>query len=246
MTKPFSFEGTKRAKAAEAGIEDLKDRVDTLILIPNQRILEIVDRNMSFWEAMKKVDDVLGNAVRSISNLITQTGLINVDFADVRSIMTNAGTALMGMGTASGEDRATEAAKQAMANPLLDLDITGAKGVLFNVIGGKDLALHEVDDAAQIIQGSIDSDANVIFGATIDPDLEDSLQITVLATGFDKTEEGASFKRTTGLSSLDSSSQTAEEIRKKDVPNLPKKNGGNDKDDEDYLETPAFLRKKQE
>ncbi len=252
VTKPFVFEGKKRVESAEQGLEDLKDKVDTLIIIPNQRILEIVDRNVTFLEAMKKVDDVLGNAVRSISNLITQTGLINVDFADVKSIMTNAGTSLMGMGSASGEDRAIEAAKNAISSPLLEMDIDGATGVLFNVIGGKDLAMHEVDEAAQVISGSVDSDANIIFGATIDPDVEDDVNITVLATGFDEEGKpiGQAKEQSIGNSMLgrpkdknDSASKS--KPTKSSIPEPQKgKKSSKDEGEDDWLETPAFLRRK--
>lgn len=244
VTKPFSFEGTKRMKTAELGIDELKDKVDTLIVIPNQRILEIIDRNVSFLDAMKKVDDVLGNAVRSISNLITQTGLINVDFADVRSIMQNAGTSLMGMGTASGEERAVEAAKSAIESPLLELSIDGATGVLFNVIGGKDLSMHEVDEAAQVISNAAIPDANIIFGATIDPDLQEEIQITVLATGFENKSGmimggGMSMHR-------DLPTRMPEvENEKPDVP-TPQVNSGEKKkrdEDDEWLDTPSFLRR---
>jgi len=243
VTKPFTFEGVKRMKTAEEGIEGLRDKVDTLIVIPNQRILEIIDRNVSFLDAMKKVDDVLGNGVRSISNLITQTGLINVDFADVRSIMQNAGTSLMGMGSATGEDRAVEAAKSAIESPLLEISIDGATGVLFNVIGGKDLSMHEVDEAAQVISNAAVPDANIIFGATIDPDLEEEIQITVLATGFENKSGmimggSGGFRRDVPVRPQMirddepdvPSAQTKPESRKKD-------------DDEDDWETPAFLRR---
>ncbi|MBD3280057.1 cell division protein FtsZ [Candidatus Dojkabacteria bacterium] len=185
VTKPFDFEGKKRMDSALKGIADLKDKVDTLIVVPNQKLIDTMERNLTFLEAMKQADDVLSHAVKSISQLITQAGLINVDFADVRSIMTDAGTALMGMGQAKGEDRAIEAAKMATSSPLLEISIQGAKGVLFNVIAGEDMALYEVDEAAKHISSVVAPDANVIFGATIDPSLKDDLQITVLATGFD-------------------------------------------------------------
>jgi len=173
VTKPFNFEGKKRNDTAIKGITELKDKVDTLIVVPNQKLLEIIDKNVSFLEAMKTCDDVLANAVKSIAHLITQAGLINVDFADVKSIMEDAGTALMGMGQATGDNRASEAAKAAIESPLLELSIDGATGVLFNVIGGGDLAMFEVDEAAGVISQSLDPDANIIFGATIDPDLKD-------------------------------------------------------------------------
>lgn len=185
VTKPFHFEMKKRMDAALKGIEELKDKVDTLIVVPNQRLLETLDKNVSFLDAMKKADDVLAQAVRSISNLITQTGLINVDFADVRSVMSDGGTALMGIGVASGEDRATLAAKMAIESPLLEVSIDGAKGVLFNVIGGKDLGMNEISAAAEVVKGKISADATFIFGANIDESHGDNLEVTVLATGFD-------------------------------------------------------------
>lgn len=191
VEKPFNFEGKKRMGTAVEGLNEIKDKVDTLIVIPNQRLLDVIEKNISFLDAMKKVDDVLALAVKSISQLITQAGMINVDFADVKSVMHNAGTALMGMGTASGEDRAVKATKEAMSSPLLEVSIDGAKGVLFNVIGGKDLSMMEVDQAAKEIEAAVDPEANVIFGATIDPELEDGIQVTVLATGFDTDESGA-------------------------------------------------------
>jgi cell division protein FtsZ len=251
VTKTFSFEGIKRSKAADLGIQNLKDKVDTLIVIPNQRVLELVDRNVSFLDAMKKVDDVLGNAVRSIANLITQTGLINVDFADVKSIMTGAGTSLMGIGMATGDNRAVDAAKQAIDSPLLELSIEGARGVLFNVIGGKNLSMHEVDEAAQVIANSADSDANVIFGATIDPDLDDEIQITVLATGFDEhadASSGSQFQEAQPTSTTKSTgTQRTQRQESPEREHTIKSNGKRDRDEDDeWLETPAFLRRKQD
>ncbi|MBP9758349.1 cell division protein FtsZ [Candidatus Dojkabacteria bacterium] len=187
VTKPFTFEGKRRMDAALRGIDELKDKVDTLIVIPNQKLLEVIERNISFLEAMKRVDDVLAQAVISISDLVNQAGMINVDFADVRSVMTNAGTALMGIGKSAGEERAREAANMAITSPLLELSIEGAKGVLFNIKGGNDLAMYEVDEAAKIIQDAVDPSANIIFGASIDPEMKDGIEITVLATGFDLT-----------------------------------------------------------
>lgn len=191
VTKPFAFEGKRRMENALQGISEFKDKVDTLIIVPNQRLLEIIDKNASFLDAMRKADDVLAQAVRSISNLITQAGMINVDFADVRSVMENAGTAIMGIGEASGEDRAEVAAKMAIESPLLEISIDGARGVLFNVMGGRDLGMMEINQAAELVKSRIDVDANFIFGATIDPALEDKIQVTVLATGFDETTRQA-------------------------------------------------------
>ncbi len=184
VTKPFHFEMKRRMDYAIKGIEELKDKVDTLIVVPNQRLLEIMDKNASFLEAMQKADDVLAQAVKSISNLITQTGLINVDFADVRSVMDDGGTALMGIGKSNGEDRATIAAMQAIESPLLEVSVDGAQGVLFNVIGGKDLGLTEINQAAEVIRDRISPEATFIFGAQIRDDVE-GVEVTVLACGFD-------------------------------------------------------------
>lgn len=186
VTKPFGFEGTKRMLVAEEGIEKLKDRVDALIVIPNQRLLEVVDKNMTLQEAFKLADSVLGQGVQGISDLITMPGLINVDFADVKMIMTSAGSALMGIGQAGGENRAATAARMAIASPLLEVSIEGAKGVLFNIVGGSDLTMNEVNEAAQIIAAAAEPDANIIFGATIRDELVDIVKISVIATGFDE------------------------------------------------------------
>lgn len=185
VTKPFEFEGRKRMSQAEEGIANLRDKVDALITIPNQKLLEIVDKKMSILDAFRVADWVLGQAVQGVSDLIVMPGLINVDFADVRTIMSDAGSALMGIGRSSGERRAEEAAKAAISSPLLELDIEGAKGILFNIIGGPDLTMHEVDQAAKIIAEAADPDANIIFGATIDDAMANQLKITVIATGFD-------------------------------------------------------------
>lgn len=186
VTKPFHFEGTRRMAQAEEGILELKGKVDTLIVIPNQRLLEIVDKKMTLLEAFRVVDSVLAQAVQGIGDLITNPGLINVDFADVRTIMTDAGSALMGIGTGVGENRAITAARTAISSPLLDMSIQGAKGVLFNVVGGPDMTMSEVDDAAKLISEAVDPDANIIFGAMIDENRVDEMQITVIATGFDE------------------------------------------------------------
>jgi cell division protein FtsZ len=188
VTKPFLFEGTRRMLAADEGIVNLKEKVDTLIVIPNQRILDVVDKKMTLLEAFRLVDSVLGQGVTGISDLITLPGLINVDFADVRTIMNNAGSALMGIGTGVGENRATTAARMAISSPLLELSIDGAKGVLFNITGGSDLTMNEVDEAAKLIAASVDADSNIIFGATIDEQMVDQVKITVIATGFDETK----------------------------------------------------------
>lgn len=184
-TKPFAFEGEKRRRNAEIAITNLREAVDTLIVIPNDRLLQTIDRQTPLLEAFKVADDVLRQGVQGISDLITVHGLINLDFADVKTVMSNAGSALMGIGRASGDDRAIKAAQQAVESPLLEVSIDGARGVLFNVIGGMDMSMHEINAAAETITAAADPDANIIFGATINPELEGEVIITVVATGFD-------------------------------------------------------------
>ena len=184
-TRPFAFEGERRRKNAEFAIENLAKYVDTLITIPNDRLLQTIDRNTPLLEAFVVADDVLRQGVQGISDLITEHGLINLDFADVKSIMSNAGSALMGIGHATGENRAVLAAQQAIESPLLEVSIDGARGVVFNVTGGTDLSMHEVNEAAEVITAAVSPDANIIFGATIKPDMKDEVSITVVATGFD-------------------------------------------------------------
>lgn len=184
-TKPFSFEGEKRRTNAERAIVQLGRHVDTLITIPNDRLLQTIDRRTPLLETFKIADDVLRQGVQGISELITEHGLINLDFADVKAIMSNAGSALMGIGRASGDDRAAQAAQQAIESPLIEVSIDGAKGVLFNVTGGYDMSMSEIQEAAEIITSAVSPDANIIFGATLKPELEDELIITVIATGFD-------------------------------------------------------------
>lgn len=186
VTKPFLFEGARRMVTAESGIEELKDNVDTLIVIPNQRILESVDKKLSLLEAFRVADSVLSQGVQGISDLITIPGLINVDFADVKAIMSSAGSALMGIGIGVGENRAQLAARQATSSPLLEISMEGARGVLFNITGGADLTMAEVDEASKIISSSADPDANIIFGATIDESIHDQIKICVIAAGFDE------------------------------------------------------------
>ncbi len=184
-TKPFAFEGEKRRRNAEIAIEKMRGSVDTLIVIPNDRLLQTIDRQTPLLEAFKVADDVLRQGVQGISDLITVHGLINLDFADVKTVMANAGSALMGIGRASGENRAIQAAQQAIESPLLEVSIDGARGILFNVIGGNDIGMHEINSAAEVITAAADPDANIIFGATINPELEGEVIITVVATGFD-------------------------------------------------------------
>jgi cell division protein FtsZ len=187
VTRPFSFEGTQRARAAEDGIQQLRDHVDTLIVIPNEKLLAIVERRTTILDAFREADNVLRQGVQGITDLITIPGLINLDFADVRTIMRDAGSALMGIGTAGGENRAAEAAKIAISSPLLEESVEGATGILLNITGGHDLGLFEVNEAAEIVQSAADANSNIIFGAVIDDSLGDEVRVTVIATGFDQT-----------------------------------------------------------
>ncbi len=186
VTKPFGFEGAQRMRIADDGLDKVEDHVDTIITIPNDRVLQIVDKKTSLLDAFSIVDDVLRQGVQGITEVITVPGLINLDYADVKSIMDGAGSALMGIGKASGDNRAIEAAKMAIASPLLDLSIDGAKGVLFTVSGGPSLSMHEVSEAAETITASAEADARIIFGAVMDETLKDDVKVTVIATGFDK------------------------------------------------------------
>lgn len=190
VTKPFAFEGIRRMQAAEEGIIALKDNVDTLIVIPNQRLMDVVDKKMTLLDAFRLADNVLGQGVQGISDLITVPGLINVDFADVKTIMMDSGSALMGIGEASGENRAATAARMAVSSPLLEVTIDGAKGILYNVIGGQDMTMSEVSDASAIIANAAAPDANIIFGATIDESMGSNIKISVIATGFDERQMG--------------------------------------------------------
>jgi len=186
VTKPFTFEGRKRASQADAGIETLKAKVDTLITIPNDRLLQVIEKHTSIVEAFRIADDVLRQGVQGISDLIAVPGLINLDFADVKTIMKETGSALMGIGSASGDNRATEAARTAISSPLLETSIEGARGVLLNITGGSSLGLFEVNEAAEIIAQAADPEANIIFGAVIDERMEEEVRVTVIATGFDQ------------------------------------------------------------
>jgi cell division protein FtsZ len=184
VTKPFSFEGRRRAEIASRGVDELRDEVDTLIVIENDRLLQVVEKRTSIVDAFTLADDVLRQGVQGITDLITIPGLVNLDFADVRTIMNEAGSALMGIGTAGGENRATEAARSAVSSPLLESSIEGATGILLNVTGGPDIGLFEVNEAAQVVTSAADQNANVIFGAVIDESLKDEVRVTVIATGF--------------------------------------------------------------
>lgn len=251
VTKPFAFEGTRRMVAAEEGVEKLKECTDTLIVIPNQRLMDVIDRKMTLIEAFKVVDSVLGQAVGGIADIITTAGLVNVDFADVKTIMKEAGTALLGIGTGVGENRAQMAARAAVSSPLLDLSIEGARGVLFNIAGGADLTMFEVDEAARIISGAADPDANVIFGAVIKDDLSDQVRITVIATGFDETrarlaqmsKPGLQRPVVQGVISEPVGQRTEEEEEKKDEPPEDQRGGPDEDVFGEKFEIPAFLRK---
>ncbi len=186
VTRPFGFEGSHRSRTAQAGIELLKEQVDTLIVIPNDRLLQIVDKKANLQDAFRVADDVLRQGIQGISELITVPGLINLDFADVRTIMSEGGAALMAVGIASGEDRAREASEMAISSQLLDVTIDGARGILFNVTGGSDMTLFEVNEAAAIIKETAHPDVNLIFGAVVDPEMDDTMRITVIATGFEQ------------------------------------------------------------
>jgi cell division protein FtsZ len=259
VTKPFTFEGTRRMVAAEEGIEQLKDKVDTLIIIPNQRILDVVDKKLSLLEAFKVADSVLTQGVQGISDLITMPGLINVDFADVRTIMQNAGSSLMGIGTGVGENRAQAAARSAIASPLLEITMEGARGVLFNVIGGPDLTMNEVDEAAKIISQAADSDANIIFGATIDETMRDQMKITVIATGFDSARQtlrefvapqpaqnyGINVGQNTNQENPQPEEpQTTQDQNQNQAPIAQTQSTPQEETDEEVWDIPAFLRQK--
>lgn len=189
VTKPFLFEGTRRMVVAEEGIEELKDKVDTLIVIPNQRLLDVIDKKVTLVEAFKMTDSVLGQGVKGISDLITTPGLINVDFADVKTVMLEAGNTLMGIGSGTGENRAQTAARNAIYSPLLEVSIDGAKGILFNITAGVDITMDEVNQVADIITANADADANIIFGTVLDEKIKDEIRVTVIATGFDEARQ---------------------------------------------------------
>jgi cell division protein FtsZ len=186
VTRPFEFEGSQRGRQAQEGIDRLREMVDTLIVIPNEKLLSIVERRTSILDAFREADNVLRQGVQGITDLITIPGLINLDFADVRAIMADAGSALMGIGSSSGENRASEAAKTAISSPLLEESVEGATGILLNITGGKDLGLFEVNEAAELIHSAADANSNIIFGAVIDDEMGDEIRVTVIATGFDR------------------------------------------------------------
>lgn len=268
VTKPFTFEGHQRSQLADDGLSQLRDRVDTLITIPNDKLLSIIDRKTSLLNAFSVVDDVLRQAVQGISDLVTIPGIVNVDFADIKAIMQDAGSALVGIGRAAGEDRATEAAKVAVNSPLLEISIDGAKGVLFNISGGSDLAMTEINEAAKVITESIDTDAKVIFGAVIDEKIKKGeIKITVIATGFDEAKIKKSETKVQDISPITSvgsipvspqpsvtinppKERTVEKPLPKEQPVIikPKTNvaiGGDEGNDgENEWDIPAFIRRK--
>jgi cell division protein FtsZ len=236
VTRPFTFEGSTRVHSADDGIQKLKEQVDTLIVIPNDRLLQIVDKRASLQEAFRVADDVLRQGIQGISELITIPGLINLDFADVRSIMSEGGAALMAVGESGGEDRAREAAEQAMSSELLDITIDGARGILFNVTGGPDLTLFEVNQAAAIIKETAHPEVNLIFGAVIDPDLKEKFRITVIATGFERTGMPRNIMERTVRRSRGPESSTAPEGKEREKEFVPRSFNTED------LDIPTFLR----
>lgn len=252
VTKPFTFEGVQRRAIAERGLERLIDKVDTIITIPNDRLLQIIDKKTSLLEAFSIVDEVLKQGVQGISEVITVPGLVNVDFADVKAIMSQAGSALMGIGTASGENRARDAAKAAIDSPLLELSINGATGVLFTISGSSDLSMYEVNEAAEVITGSCDPEAKIIFGTIIDENLGDKVKVTVIATGFKGNDDIAvkpslsqatmshpeTFAKKSEERKLKQAFEKEREDRAEEPMDIPKSKK------EEELDIPAFLRKK--
>ncbi len=259
VTKPFAFEGAQRRNIAERGLTELADKVDTIITIPNDKLLQVIDKKTTLLDAFMVVDEVLQQGVQGIAEVITIPGLINVDFADVKAVMANAGSALMGIGQATGENKAIDAAKQAINSPLLEMSIDGARGILFTITGGTGLSMSEVNEAAKIVTASADEDAKIIFGACIDPKMKDEIKITVVATGFDsqlsarkeRVSNEPAYTPTTYIAdkekadrvmmppkpkSTSLSAAQAEPAKKKDIP------GQGEEDDE--LGIPAFIRKK--
>ena len=235
VTKPFTFEGKKRLAQAERGIASLKGKVDTLVVIPNDKLLQVIDRKTSIVEAFRMADDVLRQGVQGISDLISVPGLINLDFADVRTIMLNQGMAHMGIGKASGENRAEDAAKQAIQSPLLETSIEGAKGVIINITGGSDIGLLEANTAAELVQRNADPEANIIFGTVTDETMGEEIQITVIATGFEKDEERRN--STPGYENIVADAWRKRNVSSTNSATIADTNSSND------LDIPAFLRK---
>jgi len=259
VTKPFSFEGAQRRNIAERALAELTDKVDAVITIPNDKLLQVIDKKTSLLDAFRIADEILRQGVQGIAEVITVPGLINVDFADVKSIMSNAGSALMGIGQASGENKAIEAAKMAINSPLLEMSIEGARGVLFTIVGGKELSMYEVNEAAKVITSSTDEDARIIFGAVIDERLKDEIKITVIATGFEPVSKSSSSRELSKehnpyspSSFLKANAEEKIEDRKKSkisplkaAQAEPARNKeGNEEEEDDELGIPAFIRKK--
>ncbi|TSC92100.1 MAG: cell division protein FtsZ [Candidatus Berkelbacteria bacterium Licking1014_96] len=250
VTKPFTFEGNLRRKQAEEGIAETEEMVDTLIVIPNDRLLQVIDKKTTLFDAFSVVDDVLRQGIQGISDLITLHGIINVDFADIKTIMKDAGTALMGIGRASGDNRAIEAARAAIDSPLLELSIDGAKGILFNITGSSDLSMYEIDEAAKAITEAADPSANIIFGAMVDEAMSSEVKITVIATGFDqglrkkkdKTHEARPVLGLGGLPPL--TNETDEDGFEEPVPAAVSSGLSPDSEERDDMEVPAFIRRK--
>lgn len=249
VTKPFTFEGNLRRKQSEEGIAATEDMVDTLIVIPNDRLLQVIDKKTTLFDAFSVVDDVLRQGIQGISDLITLHGIINVDFADVKTIMKDAGTALMGIGRASGDNRAIEAARAAIDSPLLELSIDGAKGILFNITGSSDLSMYEIDEAAKAITEAADPSANIIFGAMVDEAMSSEVKITVIATGFDqglrkKKDKDQEAKPVLGLGGLPPlAAESDEEGFEEPVPAAVPGFGADSNETAD-MEVPAFIRRK--
>jgi len=258
VTRPFSFEGAQRKSIAERGLEELENRVDTIITIPNDRILNIIDRKTSLLDSFKTVDEVLHQGIQGISEIITVPGLVNVDFADVKAIMADAGSALMGIGRATGEDRAKRAAKEAIDSPLLDVSIAGAKGILFTVTGGNDLTMHEVNEIAEIITASADGNAKIIFGTVIDESLKGEIKVMVIATGFESFDLSAKEVRKSNAIPYSPNSYMnkarIEQTEDKDDEDIIN-NDREDEEEDEYIEDdsdkvqndldiPAFIRRK--
>jgi cell division protein FtsZ len=238
VTRPFTFEGRKRATQAQGGIAAMKEAVDTLIVIPNDRLLEIVDKNTPMLEAFREADNVLRQGVQGISDLIAVPGLINLDFADVKTIMSNKGSALMGIGVATGENRAAEAAKKAISSPLLETSIDGAQGVLMNITGGTNLSLYEVQEAADIVASASDQDVNMIFGSVINENLKDEIVVTVIATGFNESETNPTKPVRPSISVPKPTTVKREPKREEQYHEINNRNSMQ----EDSLDIPTFLR----
>ncbi|MEA2397011.1 MAG: cell division protein FtsZ [Thermoleophilaceae bacterium] len=236
VTRPFAFEGSQRSRQANDGVEHLGQQVDTLIVIPNEKLLGIVERRTSILDAFRAADDVLRQGVQGITDLITIPGLINLDFADVRTIMHDAGSALMGIGTASGENRAAEAAKAAISSPLLEQSVEGATGILLNITGGADLGLFEVNEAAEIIQSAAASDSNIIFGAVIDEGSADDLRVTVIATGFGRRDGGP------GLFSIEPRERPPRDRSERRTPRMDDSQRSSLEISDDDIDVPSFLK----